>query len=211
VASQEQERLSPPNQVCLLFDIFMKPIITLAAVAEVMRRPLYSIGAGELGESANEVENNLRRVLEISTKWNAVLLLDECDVFLEQRSAKSVERNKLVAVFLRLLEYYQGVMFLTTNRIDSHDAAFESRIHLTIQFSKLDFDSRLHVWKTFVRGIQVESKYASNMDEEALRKLASHDLNGRQIKNVVKTARLLAASEKQSLDINHVEAVLRVR
>jgi AAA+ superfamily predicted ATPase len=176
-----------------------------------MRRPLYSIGAGELGESANEVENNLRRVLEISTKWNAVLLLDECDVFLEQRSAKSVERNKLVAVFLRLLEYYQGVMFLTTNRIDSHDAAFESRIHLTIQFSKLDFDSRLHVWKTFVRGIQVESKYASNMDEEALRKLASHDLNGRQIKNVVKTARLLAASEKQSLDINHVEAVLRVR
>jgi hypothetical protein len=185
--------------------------LTAESVAEVMRRPLYSIGAGELGESANEVENNLRRVLEISTKWNAVLLLDECDVFLEQRSAKSVERNKLVAVFLRLLEYYQGVMFLTTNRIDSHDAAFESRIHLTIQFSKLDFDSRLHVWKTFVRGIQVESKYASNMDEEALRKLASHDLNGRQIKNVVKTARLLAASEKQSLDINHVEAVLRVR
>jgi SpoVK/Ycf46/Vps4 family AAA+-type ATPase len=135
-------------------------------VAEEMRSPLYSIGAGELGESADEVEGNLRRVLEISTKWGAVLLLDECDVFLEQRSSKSLQRNKLVSVFLRLLEYYQGVMFLTTNRIDAFDPAFESRIHLTIQFSKLDFDARLHVWRTFVRPKNAEPKYASNIDQE---------------------------------------------
>ncbi|KAI8932052.1 hypothetical protein NX059_010941 [Plenodomus lindquistii] len=185
--------------------------LTAESVAEVMRRPLYSIGAGELGESANEVEGHLRRVLEISTKWEAVLLLDECDVFLEQRSAKSIQRNKLVSVFLRLLEYYQGVMFLTTNRMEAHDPAFESRIHLTIQFSKLDFDSRLHVWKTFVRGEQAESKYASIVDEEGLRQLADQDLNGRQIKNVVKTARLLAAAENQSLGLNHIEAVLRLK
>jgi AAA+ superfamily predicted ATPase len=176
-----------------------------------MRSPLYSIGAGELGESADEVESNLRRVLEISTKWGAVLLLDECDVFLEQRSSKSVQRNKLVAVFLRLLEYYQGVMFLTTNRMETHDPAFESRIHLTIQFPKLNFDSRLHIWKTFVRPKSSESKYASNIEDEGLKQLANSNLNGRQIKNVVKTARLLAASEKKSLEIDHIEAVLRVK
>ncbi|KAH6642222.1 P-loop containing nucleoside triphosphate hydrolase protein [Boeremia exigua] len=185
--------------------------LTAESVAEVMRSPLYSIGAGELGETADEVENNLRRVLEVSTKWGAVLLLDECDVFLERRSAKSIQRNKLVSVFLRLLEYYQGVMFLTTNRMEAHDPAFESRIHLTIQFPKLSFDSRLHIWKTFVRPKQSESKYASNIDDEELEHLAKLDLNGRQIKNVVKTARLLAASEKTSLEMDHIDAVLMVK
>ena len=185
--------------------------MTLVAVAEVMRSPLYSIGAGELGESADEVEGNLRRVLEISTKWGAVLLLDECDVFLEQRSSVSIQRNKLVSVFLRLLEYYQGVMFLTTNRVNAFDPAFESRIHLSIDFPKLDFDSRLHVWRTFVRPKNTESKYTSNIGDEDLKQLAIAELNGRQIKNVVKTARLLAASEQKYLEIDHIEAVLRVK
>ena len=180
-------------------------------VSEEMRSPLYSIGAGELGESADEVEGNLRRVLEISTKWGAVLLLDECDVFLEKRSSESMQRNKLVSVFLRLLEYYQGVMFLTTNRIEAFDPAFESRIHLTIQFPKLSFDSRLHIWNTFVRPNNTESKYMSNIGDEDMQLLAAADLNGRQIKNTVKTARLLAASEKKLLEIDHINAVLGVK
>jgi AAA+ superfamily predicted ATPase len=185
--------------------------VTLLAVAEVMRSPLYSIGAGELGESAQELEGNLRRILEISTKWGAVLLLDECDVFLEKRSSNSMHRNKLVSVFLRLLEYYRGVMFLTTNRVEAFDPAFESRIHLTIQFPKLDFDSRLHVWRTFVRPKNADSNYASNIDEEDLKQLATVDLNGRQIKNTVKTARLLAAAEEKSLEVDHIEIVLRIK
>lgn len=158
------------------------------------------------------MEESLGRVIKITTKWRAVLLLDECDVFLEQRSSKSIQRNKLVSVFLRLLEYYQGVMFLTTNRIEAFDRAFESRIHLTIQYPKLDLDSRLHVRRTFVRPEGTTSKYASNIADEDLQKLAIEDLNGRQIKNIVKPARLLAASEgKKLLELNHIEAVMRVK
>jgi hypothetical protein len=44
-----------------------------------------------------------------------VLLLDEADVFMEARSSHDLDRNKLVAIFLRLLEYFEGIMFLTTN------------------------------------------------------------------------------------------------
>lgn len=68
-----------------------------------MKKPLYSMTAGELGHTANEVEENLRKVLEISTKWGAVLLLDECDVFLEQRTISDLERNKLVSGEMLLL------------------------------------------------------------------------------------------------------------
>ncbi|KAK8152426.1 P-loop containing nucleoside triphosphate hydrolase protein [Phyllosticta citribraziliensis] len=181
--------------------------LTSESVSEAMKKPLYSISAGELGEMSGEVERKLTRVLELSTKWGAVLLLDECDVFLERRSASNLYRNKLVAVFLRLLEYYQGVMFLTTNRVEDFDHAFESRIHLTIHYPQLDVDSRLLIWRTFVQPDSAKSSFT----EDNLKELANTELNGRQIKNVVKTARLLATGEDVPLAIGHVQTVLRVR
>jgi SpoVK/Ycf46/Vps4 family AAA+-type ATPase len=70
------------------------------AVAEEMRTPLYSLSAGELGSHATNIEQKLRTILELATKWNAVLLLDEADVFLEKRDLKDLERNRLVASML---------------------------------------------------------------------------------------------------------------
>jgi SpoVK/Ycf46/Vps4 family AAA+-type ATPase len=177
-------------------------------VAEEMRRPLYAMSAGELGDHADDVERSLQQVLELSAKWGAVLLIDECDVFLERRSLRDLHRNKIVSVFLRLLEYYQGVMFLTTNRVEDFDPAFESRIHLTINYPKLDPGSRLHIWRTFTnRG----AGDRSNIEEDGLAELAKADLNGRQIKNVVRTARLLALRDSAPLTLKHVETVLRVK
>lgn len=171
-----------------------------------MKRPLYSLSAGELGNKAGEVEGNLQKVLELSTKWGAVLLIDECDVFMVKRSTSDLKRNQLVSVFLRLLEYYQGVMLLTTNRIDSFDPAFESRIHLTIDYPKLNLASKLHVWKTFIGATK-----STDITDRDLQWIAKEELNGRQIKNAVKTARLLAAEDKQALGLEHIETVLRVK
>ena len=62
-----------------------------------MRQPLYFMSASELGETATEVEESLGEVLELSSKWNAILLLDECDVFLETRTTTDLRRNRLVS------------------------------------------------------------------------------------------------------------------
>jgi hypothetical protein len=62
-----------------------------------MRAPLYSLSAGELGDSASSIEHGLTSVLELVTKWNAILLLDEADVFLEQRDFSNLARNKIVS------------------------------------------------------------------------------------------------------------------
>lgn len=181
--------------------------LTAEAVSEEMKTPLYAMSAGELGNDAYDVETNLQKVLEISAKWDAVLLLDECDVFLEQRTVSDLQRNKLVAVFLRLLEYYKGVMFLTTNRVSTFDAAFQSRIHLTINYPSLDESSRLMVWQTFA-GDTVSN---SGLTDTDLTKLAKLKLNGREIKNIIKTARLLANRRSTTLAIEHVETVLRIK
>lgn len=71
--------------------------LTAESVAETMRAPLYMMSAGDLGLTSSEVEASLSNVLEMCTKWKAVLLLDEADVFLEQRSTHDLERNKLVS------------------------------------------------------------------------------------------------------------------
>ena len=67
------------------------------SVAEEMRQPLYLMSASELGETATEVEESLELVLELTSKWNAILLLDECDMFLEARSTADIRRNRLVS------------------------------------------------------------------------------------------------------------------
>jgi len=98
-------------------------------------------------------------------------------------------------------------MFLTSNRISDFDTAFESRIHLTIHYPALDVPSRLHIWKTFVQMGGVESQ----LGDEDLEILANIEVNGRQIKNIIKTARLLSKQAKTPLVIEHIMKVLRVK
>ncbi|TQN68631.1 ATP-dependent zinc metalloprotease FtsH, partial [Colletotrichum shisoi] len=124
--------------------------LTAEAVADKLRKPLYVLSAGELGEASRGVEQRLREVLELTEKWNGVLLFDECDVFLQERSANALAHNEIVAVFLRLLEYHRGILVMTTNRADSIDRAFQSRIHLTLHYPDLDAAAKEHIWRQFV-------------------------------------------------------------
>lgn len=101
--------------------------LTVEAVAEVTKRPLYPLSAGKLGTEPEKANQQLTSILEISHKWLATLLLDEADVFLQERDAKDVARSALVSIFLRQLEYYQEILILTTNRIAIYDPAFESK------------------------------------------------------------------------------------
>lgn len=100
--------------------------LTADAVAEVVKKPLYAVSASELGTDVEKVDKQLNLILELSHQWSAVLLLDEADVFLQERDTKDVTRNALVSIFLRQLEYFQGILILTTNRIGNCDPAFES-------------------------------------------------------------------------------------
>lgn len=76
------------------------------------------------------------------------MLLDEADVFLEMREEKAgnAERNALVAVFLKELEYFSGIIFLTTNRVETFDWAMKSRIHLALGFTPPGTSIRRQMW-----------------------------------------------------------------
>ncbi|KAK0627316.1 P-loop containing nucleoside triphosphate hydrolase protein [Immersiella caudata] len=162
---------------------------TAEAVSEKARVPLYSIGAGMLGSDPSDVEAELGRVLKLCTMWNAMLLIDEADVFLGARTNKGLVRNELVSIFLTKLEYYQGILFMTTNRIQGIDHAFQSRIDLFLPYRDLDSAARRKVWENTLNHLGRDKFEAGDAD---LDRLAELKLNGREIKNLIKTAQLLS-------------------
>lgn len=84
------------------------------------------------------------------------------------------------------------------------DPAFQSRIHVHMEYSNLNAGSRKAIWSSFL------SRLPSNFNDEELNRVAELPLNGRQIKNIVKTAQLLALDEKKQLAMEHVEAVTAI-
>ncbi|EOO00934.1 putative aaa family protein [Phaeoacremonium minimum UCRPA7] len=180
--------------------------LTAEAVAENLKVPLHTLSSGDLGSEPWEVESGLSRILELVARWNAILLLDECDVFLEARSTHDLERNKVVSIFLRTLEYYEGILFMTTNRVDNIDAAFQSRIHVSLEYPDLTTDSRRQIWRNFLSAATLKAE----VSEADIDDLARLQLNGRQIKNILKTAQLLASRKKSVLKRSFIDTVLAI-
>jgi AAA+ superfamily predicted ATPase len=117
--------------------------------------------------------------------------------------------DMLAIVFLRILEYYEGIMFLTTNRISTFDAAFKSRIHIAIKYRALSTASRRDVWKTFAKKASPNSAI-QGMDDRFLDTISAKDLNGRQIKNIVRTAHAIAISSNEKLATKHIESAMEI-
>ena len=112
--------------------------LTAEVVAETTHRPLYVVSTGELGVSADAVDRQLVTILEITRRWGCVLLIDEADVFLSERG-QNLEKDTLVSIFLRHIEYFRGILILTTNRQSIIDPAFSSESPLSTYHSKVPY------------------------------------------------------------------------
>jgi hypothetical protein len=195
----------------LVINLFGPPgvgkTLSAEATSEHVQRPLYVVGATDLGTKAQSLDHELQRVFDLATAWKAIVLIDEADVFLEQRSLHDMERNAMVACFLRYLEYYPGILMLTTNRVRTFDEAFVSRIHVSLHFRTLEPAVRKQIWQAFLSRAGAQDDAVT---EEQLTGLSERDLNGRQVKNATRTANSLAFSRGQNLRFEHVEEVLNV-
>jgi hypothetical protein len=157
--------------------------LTAEGISELLKCPLYMVSAGELGTDPRTLEAELQKILDIAHAWGAVLLLDEADVFLEKRTIQDIHRNALVSIFLRLLEYFQGILFLTTNRVETFDDAFQSRIHIALRYGELSQKAKKSVFKMFIERVRVlEGIETMPFTEEDYNALARNNLNGRQVR-----------------------------
>lgn len=169
--------------------------LTAEIYAEIMKRPLYKIHSGQLGTDSGSVETGLKTALDNATKWRAVLLIDEADVFISQRD-NDLEKNAVVGVFLRTLEYYSGVLFLTTNRADVIDDAILSRCIAWIKYDVPTETERVKLWLTLggVYGLQLVS--SKGMAERLAKRFES--TTGRDIKGLIRLVTKYASNAKRS-------------
>lgn len=122
---------------------------TAEALAAFTKRPLYRITSGELGSTVSQIETHLAEILDRGQRWGCVILLDEADTYLAKRGSDTFERNAIVGAFLRQLEWYPGIMILTSNRSLDFDGAVAQRVHLQLFYPHLNSVAASKVWKTY--------------------------------------------------------------
>jgi AAA+ superfamily predicted ATPase len=184
-------------------------------IANFLERPLMVLTTTDIGTRPEDVEENLTRNFKVAKNWNAVLLMDEADGCVANRTIKDLHRSSLVASmlshlskieicrlaskparvslancrsgFLHALEFYDGILFLTTNRVGAFDDAIMSRVHIQMFYPNLNAEERHTVWNTFIHKLEAEKpsmqvKYAV---KEYLRsgEMKDFEMNGREIRN----------------------------
>jgi len=166
--------------------------LTAEVFSENIEKPLYTVQCSQLGLDVNSVEDNLKTILSNAEKWGAILLIDEADVYIRERG-DDINQNAIVGVFLRVLEYYKGILFMTSNRGDIIDDAIMSRSTAWIQYDLPEPSELKQIWE--VLGTQ----YGAKFTKKELDQLTSHfkGISGRTVRNLLKLAHLLSKSSKE--------------
>jgi SpoVK/Ycf46/Vps4 family AAA+-type ATPase len=127
------------------------------------------------------MERALKETLTRAQRWGAVMLIDEADVYIKRRD-DNIAANAVVGVFLRVLEYFNGLLFLTTNRVDDIDEAIVSRCIALIKYHPPELQDRRKIWKVMVE------QFGLDVGDELIDKLAKiyPEASGRDIKGLTK-------------------------
>ncbi|KAI8208838.1 hypothetical protein K4K48_006666 [Colletotrichum sp. SAR 10_66] len=167
--------------------------LTAESVAEIAEKPLYRVTCGDIGTEAQDVEKYLATVLYLGKLWDCVPII------------------YTMIVFLRILEYYEGILILTSNRVGHFDEAFKSRIQVAIHYANLSTRSRKAIWQNFLDMMRESADEDADIAEleEHLDQLAEEEMNGRQIRNAVLTARQLARHRNERLEWVHLDQVMK--
>ncbi|ROW10565.1 hypothetical protein VMCG_01917 [Cytospora schulzeri] len=186
---------------------------TAEACSYAYNKPLFPITCGDLGIEPERVEETLSELFRLANLWDCIMLFDEADIFLSTREKKddNLQRNALVSIFLRTLEYYSGVLFLTTNRAGVLDEAVKSRVHLSLYYPYLGLKETKTLFQMNIgrlKNIEAERAKITGsppmaIEEKRILKFAEEHYmrfekeydkrwNGRQIRNAFQIATSLA-------------------
>ncbi len=165
--------------------------LTAEVYSEIIKRPLYRVHSGQLGLNVAAMETALKDVLTRAQRWGAIMLIDEADVYIKKRD-DNIATNAVVGVFLRVLEYFNGLLFMTTNRVDDIDEAIVSRCIAMIKFHPPVADARRRIWGVMTEQFQlpVEPKLLDDLV------YMFPNATGRDIKGLTKLTAKFCAHKK---------------
>lgn len=157
--------------------------------AEIMQKPLYTVQCSQLGLDPPSLEKELGVVLARANRWKCILLIDEADVYVRARG-EDIVQNAMVGVWLRVLEYFRGVLFMTSNKATEIDDAVMSRATAWIKYERPDRPHLARIWSVLLA--QYEMECPTDIIPALVEKYPR--LTGRNVKNMIKLARNLKLS-----------------
>ncbi len=175
--------------------------LTAELMAEEDKRALLRISCGDLGQHPYEVERNLQALLKLALRSSAVVLIDEADTFLTERTAGGSTRNyfhsAIVSIFLRHLEYFPGVIFLTTNQESEIDNAVSSRA-IRLNYGPLNARSRAKIWRNHL--LRAEESTVDKSIEPVCEEFGDkYELDGREIQTLIQLSLTICRRRRQKV------------
>ncbi|KAL2839543.1 hypothetical protein BJX68DRAFT_279366 [Aspergillus pseudodeflectus] len=189
---------------------------TAESLAELVEKPLYRITCADLGTEPKETERCMKTALYLGKRWDCIILLDDIGIFLEADTLRDVKHNALLAVLLRSLELYSGMVILTARYNGTVNEAFRSRVRFCFHYQYPTRDQRRRLWQNFIGRVKavdqlnIDQRYPENHFDE----LAEIMMNGRQIRDTITTARQFAKHKGWKTeygDLKHVIDLARDR
>ncbi|EQL28310.1 hypothetical protein, variant [Blastomyces dermatitidis ATCC 26199] len=147
-------------------------------LTEYLQHSLYKISTDELIENRC-LKNSVFNIFKTASHFNTILLMNKADVFLHECSVSEVH-NHSVTVFLHKLEYFEEVLFLTTNHVNEFDDAILSRIHYKLKYEALSWEFWRDVWRSFLSKSCMH-KRSPQLSSDELHKLKGLDLSAREV------------------------------
>lgn len=146
--------------------------------------------AAVVNKYIGETEKNLHGVLFTAGELNVILLLDEGDALLGQRtelrSANDRYANPETDYLLQMLKNCQGIVVVTTNARENIDSAFQRRMDVVLSFIPPQALERWHTRHSLAR---------QSWSRLRLSGIGGCALTGGQIHNVALPVNLLALDE----------------
>ncbi|KAK8133507.1 Vacuolar protein sorting-associated protein 4B [Apiospora sp. TS-2023a] len=190
--------------------------LTVESVSDKVKKPLYHLQAGKLGSKPSQVSSSLQKAYRMCEEWDGVLLLDEADALIRDRDRDTHASEDLCCVLLATLEYYSGIIFMTTNLVEGVDPAIISRLDIHLEYPCLDFATRLQLWRNLLPTPNPPSPLYDDVNDDVtvtpasipsptpdhscltegdFRDLAGWRVNGRDIKHAVKCDEMVLHQE----------------
>jgi hypothetical protein len=169
---------------------------TLAArlLASTLQMDVYRLDLSSVvNKYIGETEKNLNLILSRAEELDVILLLDEGDSLLTQRTGVQSSNDRYANLetnfLLQRLESFEGILVVTTNASERIDNAFQRRMDVVISFSPPSPPERWVIWQ-----LHLPPDHA--VDYSLLEEVAGRCvLSGGQIKNAALHASLLALED----------------
>jgi AAA+ superfamily predicted ATPase len=182
---------------------------TLAAevIAGALGLDLYRVDLSQtVSKYIGETEKNLGRIFDAAEAGGGVLLFDEADALFGKRSEVKDSHDRYanieVGYLLQRVEAFRGLAVLTTNMMDSLDAAVLRRLRFVVHFPFPDAEARQEIWR---RALPARTP-TEGLDPVALAQLS---IPGGTIHSIALSAAFLAADAGEPVRMDHILAATR--